>query len=213
MGNRHNWPREFAAVIGCERCSSATDRGLLRDHQENVPQPGFIGDNYWSRRVLLVGQNPGTPKSRLAADMPYTAALRSLREQPTEKNYEHLRKVLRDFIPKWPVHGNYFPLAEAGLALDDIAYCNVVRCRTSADGRPSDATAQTCAQNHLARWILLLSPHVVVFIGKWAFERGRSIVEKHGVPCDFMNRQRSLSSEVRSENRQRVASLVRQLSG
>lgn len=213
MSKRHNWPIEFADVIACTRCSSASDRALLRDHHENVPQPGFIGDNYWKRRVLLVGQNPGTPKSRLSADMPHTAALRALRDRPSANTYQDLRSVLRAFIPQWPVHGNYFPLAESGLTLDDIAYCNVVRCRTSADGRPSDLTALTCTQHHFARWVSLLEPRVVVFIGKWAFERGRNIVERYGIPCDFMNRQRSLSSVARDENRQRVASLVRQLSG
>jgi hypothetical protein len=79
MSNRHDWPREFAIVISCTRCSDATDRRLLRDAMENVPQPGFIGDNYWRCRVLLVAQNPGTAKSRqaLKEDMPHTAALRA----------------------------------------------------------------------------------------------------------------------------------------
>jgi len=213
MTNQASWPSEFAAVVACERCSVSTDRRLLRDPLENVPQPGFIGDNYPSRRVLLIGQNPGTPKSRLAADMPYTAALRALRDDPTEGPYQHLRKVLKTFIPQWPVHGNYFPLSECGLTLEDIAYCNVVRCRTTKDAMPSDHTARTCSQSHLARWVSLLAPRVVVFIGKWAFERGHSIVDRHGIPCDYMNRQRSLSSEARLENRERVSELVRRVAG
>jgi uracil-DNA glycosylase len=213
MSSVHDWPSEFSAVIGCARCSRATDAALLRDSGENVPQPGFIGENYWACRVLLVGQNPGTPKSRLSADMPYTSALRELRDRTTAKAYQDLHEILRVFIPQWPVHGSYFPLAESGLTLDDIAYCNVVRCRTTADARPSDLTASTCSQHHFARWVTFLNPRVVVFIGKWAFERGRNTVEIHGIPCDFMNRQRSLSSKARGENRERVASLVRKLRG
>jgi len=187
------------------------DRRLLRDSVENVPQPGFIGDNYSSHRVLLIGQNPGTPKSRLAADTPYTAALRALRDDPTEGRYQYLRQVLKGFIPQWPVHSNYFPLAECGLTIEDIAYCNVVRCRTIMNAMPSNRTALTCSQSHMARWVSLLSPRVVVFIGKWAFERGNTVVDRLGIPCDYMNRQRSLSPEARRENRERVSALVRLL--
>ena len=207
-----SWPKEFAVVVACERCSSSTDRRLLRDSLENVPQPGFIGDNYWSCRVLLIGQNPGTPKSRLAAAKPYTAALRALRDDPTEERYQHLHQVLKGGIPQWPV-GNYFPLAECSLTLEDIAYCNVVRCRTTMDALPSERTALTCSQSHLARWVSLLSPRVVVFIGKWAFEQGHTVVDRSGIPCDYMNRNRSLSSEARRENRKRVSSLVNRLAG
>lgn len=213
MDAQLSWPKEFAAVIACERCSGSTDRRLLRDSLENVPQPGFIGDNYWSRRVLLIGQNPGTPKSRRSeADRPYTAALRALRGNPTEGSYQHLRGVLKGIIPQWPV-GNYFSLAECGLTLEDIAYCNVVRCRTVRDASPSERTALTCSQSHLARWVFLLAPLVVVFIGRWAFERGHTVVDRSGIPCDYMNRQRSFSSEARRKNRDRVSALVRRLTG
>ena len=140
-------PELFASVIKCQECPA---RGpLLRDAGENVPQPGFVGSNYREKRVLLVGQNPGVPSPALAAaDVVYTAALRRVRATPTEESYADLQATLRAFVPTWPVHGRYFPLAEAGLSLDDIAYCNVVRCRTLANAKPTTSVASTCARTH-----------------------------------------------------------------
>jgi len=207
------WSQEFARVIGCEQCSSSTDRKLLRDEQENVPQPGWVGSNYDGTRLLLVGQNPGTPKSLATADRPYTNALRDLRDNVTEQQFQKLVSVLRSFIPQWPVHGNYFPLAESGLTLEDIAYCNIVRCRTHADSPPGTRLFANCLSLHFSRWLDLLQPRAVVFIGKWAAERGGPVVEAAGIPYRFMNRQRSLSSVERTENRNAVVQFVRAKGG
>jgi uracil-DNA glycosylase len=202
---------QFARIVGCARCTIANDRNLLRDADENVPQPGYIGANYPNTRVLLVGQNPkADPTSRLAAeDRHYTAALRALRDEPTAERYAALAKVLAEFIPRWPVHGGYFPLDECDLDLDDIAYCNVVRCRTMDDRIPGVQIFSACVREHFSRWLDYLSPKVVVFIGKRAWEGGNAAVEARGIPSAFMNRRRSLSSEERQANRAQVVSLVR----
>lgn len=213
MADGINWAAEFANVIACTKCTTQTCRNLLRDSQENVPQPGYIGPHYAKTRVLLVGQNPGTPKTLEVQDRPYTAALRALRDEPTEQRYAELSDVLKRFIATWPVTNNYFPLRECGLSLEDIAYCNVIRCRTVADKPPNDRLAAVCVSTHFERWLTLLQPRVVVFVGKWAWERGHSTVEKLGVPCAYMNRQRSLSSTERLANRQAVAELVRKCRG
>ena len=204
-----NWPAEFARVISCTTCSHATDRKILRDEGENVPQPGFIGANYWKHRVVLIGQNPGTSKTLKVPDKPYTAALRRLRESPTEAYYHELQTVLGAFIPQWPVHGNYFPLAECDLSLQDIAYFNVVRCRTQSDAMPGSSTVNNCINTHLGHWLDNLTPRVVIFIGKWASDRASQEVERRGIPFAFMNRQRSLSSLERVQNREAVVQLIR----
>jgi len=204
-----SWCAEFVKVISCTACSRATDSNILRDVDENVPQPGYVGENYWKQRVALVGQNPGTPKSLALQDRPYTAALRSLRDTPNEAKYRELNEVLQAFIPQWPVHGNYFPLAECGLSLRDIAYFNVVRCRTGGDAKPGINTVNSCLHIHFGRWLENLAPRVVVFIGKWAADRASQEVQRRGIPFAFMNRQRSLSSLERSQNREAVVQLVR----
>ncbi|MBW7931349.1 MAG: hypothetical protein H3C57_08645 [Gammaproteobacteria bacterium] len=213
MNQPISWHDEFTRVISCDRCTTASDRHLLRDAAENVPQPGYIGRNYHRTGVLLIGQNPGTPKTLAEADKPYTRALRQLRDEPTVDRYRELSSILDQFIPRWPVHGNYFPLSECGLALNDIAYFNVVRCRTSRDAKPAMRTVATCKAEHFSRWLSLLTPRVVVFIGKWAADQAGHLVEDAGIPCAFMNRQRSLSSHERNANRRVVVDLVRRYRG
>lgn len=204
-----HWPTEYARVISCQVCTRHSDASLLRDDEENVPQPGYVGVNYLSRRVLLVGQNPATPKSLAERDKTYTAALRALRDEPTDGRLKDLEQELVRFIPKWPVHGTYFPLKPAGLALSDIAYFNLVRCRTVSDKRPASSTVRHCTSAHWGRWLDLLQPRVVVFIGKWAAGHGAAELEARRIPHAFMNRQRSLSSADRAANVQEVIHLVR----
>lgn len=69
-----------------------------------------VGSNYDQHRVLLIGQNQGTPKSLGNLDRSYMAALRSLRYKPTQANYLNLVKVLTAPIRQCPVHGSYIPL-------------------------------------------------------------------------------------------------------
>jgi hypothetical protein len=71
-----SWSAEFAKVISCAACSRATDSNIVRDADENVPQPGYIGETYWKHRIALVGRNPEKPKTLELQDQPYTFALR-----------------------------------------------------------------------------------------------------------------------------------------
>lgn len=204
-----NWPAEFFRVTSCQLCTNTQAAHLLRDEGENLPQPGYVGMQYWTRRVLLVGQNPALPPQRLVAeDRPYTTALRKLRHAPTIESYAHLHSMVRQFVPRWPVHGSYFPLDECGLTLDEIAYCNLVRCRTVGNHAPSAQMTTTCVR-HFGRWLELLQPCVVVFIGKWAHDRGMQEVQSRGIPFAFINRQRSLSTEDRTRNRKRVVETIK----
>ena len=100
MNSTVHWVSEFAKVVACTKCTRWTATQLLRDDEENVPQPGYIGARYANTRVMLVGQNPGVPNilALAVADRPYTQALRDLRDLPSEENYANLQNVLRKFI-------------------------------------------------------------------------------------------------------------------
>ena len=113
------------------------DSILVRDKCTNLPQPGYIGKNYEKFRALLIGQNPGIcPPSRRQNDLIYMQALLNLAVKPSIYTYENLYQILLGVLPKWPVNRNYFPLEECGIGLEDIAYCNVVRCRTGENRKP-----------------------------------------------------------------------------
>lgn len=207
------WHTEFAKIITCANCTRSTCRHILRNRDENIPQPGYIGARYVESLVLLVGQNPGTPKSLEVQDRPYTASLRALRDTPTPQRYAELSAVLKHFIPQWPVTNKYFPLSECKLSLEDISYCNVIRCRTDSDRKPNQLLAQECIKEHFVNWLHMLSPNVVIFIGKWAWEQGHNAVDELGIPCLYMNRQRNLPADKRAANRNEVAALVRKYRG
>ena len=66
----------------------------------------------------------------------------------------------------------------------------------------------TCLDAHFGRWLDHLSPSVVVFIDKWAADRASAQVHKRGIPFAFMNRQRSLVTFDRLENRKAVVQIV-----
>jgi uracil-DNA glycosylase len=118
--------------------------------------------------------------------------------------------ILRKSIPEWRVHGNYFPLEESGLTLQDIAYFNLVRCRTLNNSRPRVGVVRNCL-GHFERWLMLLQPKVLIFIGKWAHDRAGRVASARGVPIGCINRDRSLNASERAANRDQVASLVRKV--
>jgi len=216
-----DWPRHFAEVVSCTKCTKQSCKALLRDEVENVPQPGFIGRNYDRKRVMLVGQNPAITKSEQArhADMPYTKALRILRDDPTAATLDSLLLVAYEFMPTWRVTQAYFPLHECGLSLDELAYVNLIRCRTArlnrdtnrlGDARPNRKLTENCVTEHFEKWVRELAPRVIVFLGKFAWDGGRHVAASRNVPADYLNRARSHSGDLRRADRERVAALVRQ---
>ena len=68
--------------------------------------------------------------------------------------------------------------------------------------------ALQCAETHFARWLDLLKPRAIVFIGRWAHDRGARFAHERSIPYDFINRERSLPSAARLENRQRVVAFI-----
>lgn len=204
-----DWPSEFGHILSCDRCDATTYSHLLRDDEQNIPQPGRIGRNYFKSRVLFVGRNPATPKALAPVDCQHTETFRSLRDEQTTSRYESLITQMGDFMPMWPIVNQHFPLEECGLSLEDIAYCNVVRCRTSGDRPPGIKVTRNCVTEHFHRWVKLLDPLVVVFIGKWAHDQANSVLTEYGVPSTYVNCKRGLSMFERVTNRREVAALVK----
>jgi hypothetical protein len=169
---RSDLPDAFARVVNCSRCTTEDCPTLLRDSHENVPQPGYVGARCEESRILLAGQNPGKcPHRFVKRDAEYTKALRDLAATPNESVFLALSAVLERFVPEWPIHGSYFPLRECGLKLDQIAYCNVVRCRTRRNAAPGPRVVRACIETHFGPWLDLLAPRAVVFVLKWAHDR------------------------------------------
>ena len=201
--------KEFSRVISCDYCARNNYPKLLRDDSLNLPQPGYIGSHYQNTRVLLVGQNPGSPADPSAHDSEFTDTQVALRDKADVRSLTRHKSVLDRIMPKWAVVQNYFPLAECGLQLDDIAYINVVRCRTIKNAKPGRAITQACINNHFIRWLDWLAPRVVVCIGKKAHDNVNSLLSSCRIPNGFINRWRSLSTTEREQNKKQVVDLVR----
>lgn len=196
----------YCRVLECERCSRSK---VLRDSFENIPQPGYIGRNYEKYRVLLIGQNPGICPPRMKnKDLVYMEALRNLWIHKDNSSYDKLYQTLLQFIPDWPVQKKFFPLYECDLGLEDICYCNIVRCRTFDNKIPSIGTTQNCINEHLIKFIDGIVPKVIVFIGKWAYIQLNTKLYKRPIKLTYMNRDRSLSSDKRNRNRNEVIKTV-----
>ena len=163
---------------------------------------------------MFIGQNPGvSPERAYEQDRRLADALGTLARQPTPDTYRALCSVLEVFMHSWSITQTYVPLAECGLALEDVAYLNVARCRTAGNGSVPPRMADNCVSGHLGRWLDVLEPRVVVFLGKWAHQQAVALVEQRKIPHAFINRQRSLSGEERSRNRAEVVRLVKEVAG
>lgn len=200
---------QFSNVINCRLCQNICVKNLLLDSDLNLPQPGYVGEDYLKSKVLLIGQNPGvSAPSQSHNDIRYNKALDNLKI-PSNRAMTEMQSVLTQIIPSWPVAGKYFPLVDCQLELKDIAYFNLVRCRTKGNSPPNKRMTQMCVNSHVEDWLKFLKPRVVICIGKWSHDRISPKLDEIGIPHSYMNRMRSLSSEERKENKQRVVALVR----
>ena len=95
--------KEFSRVISCDYCARNNYPKLLRDDSLNLPQPGYIGSNYENTRVLLVGQNPGSPSDPSAHDREFTEAQMALRDKADVRSLTRHKSVLDRIMPKWAV--------------------------------------------------------------------------------------------------------------
>ena len=204
-----NWQeiaQKFAKVVLCEECDPNQVPNLLRNETFDVPQPGYIGRDYEKKRVLLVGQNPGkSPPQRKKQDEKYAEYLKGVAQEPNEANMKILHDFLFGDIQTWDVW-NYFPLKEANLQFGDIAYLNLVRCRTNCNSPPTAGLWRVCRREHFEPWLDWLKPNVVVCIGKWSHDRVKDSLAR-GIPHDFV--QRRTSSIEHRNNLERVARLIK----
>jgi hypothetical protein len=129
---RSDHAEAFAGTVG-----SAIDRSHGHDR---LPQPGFVGSRYQPRGIMILGQNPGNDaigKGGSAADLHQYDILGRLRdavdtEAATAASKELMAALGSAVMPTWLIVQNVvWPLLTAlDLALDDIAYTNLVKFRT-----------------------------------------------------------------------------------
>jgi uracil-DNA glycosylase len=198
-----------ADVVRCTACAACGVSSLLRDDHFDVPQPGYVGESYSKGGVMFIGQNPGTsPERSREDDTKHAEILLALSHDPSVERFVALRSFLEAFMRTWAITQRYLPLGRFGLELEEIAYVNVARCRTKKNAAPSPRMAERCMTLHLERWLDVLQPRVVVFLGKWAHDAAAVVVERRGITFGFINRDRSLPGAERERNLSTIAALL-----
>ena len=200
----------FKAIINCRQCSGINN--ILCDDNFNLPQPGYVGKNYAQKRVLLIAQNPGDcqPGHKLFDQaQTYARIIKQFSDDIDKKQFDLLNDFLAKFIPTWPLF-NKIPLNEAGITINDIAYINLIHCRTFQNKSVPVKCARNCIETHFMNTLNVLKPNVVISLGKWANDRVSNILTEANIPHSYINRLRNLSSEKREVNKKEVISLIKE---
>ena len=155
---------------------SAIDRSHGHDR---LPQPGFVGSRYQPQGILILGQNPGNDaigKGKSAADLHQYEILRRLRdavdtEAAVAASHELMAALGSTVMPTWLIVQNVvWPLLAAlNLALDDIAYTNLVKFRTFDSSFASRIYDRPWADT--SKQICLLEPSVIIALGIGTYDQ------------------------------------------
>jgi uracil-DNA glycosylase len=201
----------FLNVSRCTYCKGTPS--VLSDSQ-NLPQAGFIGKQYAKSKILLIGQNPGissnVEKFR-QQNIEHSALISHLNERADVASYEALAEALKGYLREWPIKKKYFP---AAMEMDNLAFINLVRCRTQNNKAPGERTVTTCIDAHLIKWIEWLKPNAIVFLGKWAFDQFQqnpslcNIRAKYAGKLFCINRDRSLNTAKLKVQKQWLAEFI-----
>lgn len=178
---------EFPKIVACRQCPLKTNENVLRDGDSNIPQPGIIGTEYFNRKKkrLYIGQNPKVNKNsnHEQYDKKYIFHLKQIKPTSSNEELSEIYSVMLDNIKQWNYSDN-FPFGQH--EYKNIAFFNFVRCRRKdEDKSPTKITARRCCV-HLARWIELLQPDIITFIGKWACR------QYHHLYCNILSDTRKI---------------------
>lgn len=150
----------FRMAVGCEACFEDKRLGLERAFVD-VPQPRYIGPNYWdsSVRVVILLINPGAGNGDLR-DQVFRDRLRRYRSGDACKLEEILHE---DQPPDWRRFRPFY-FRDLGLRADEIAVANVAWCSTNGNKYPKEMLDR-CFRGHTSDLLQLLSPDVILLSG------------------------------------------------
>jgi uracil-DNA glycosylase len=125
----------------------------------------------------------------MAADVPYINALREVSDGASLDRMHDVLKVSSEAFV-------YYRSFGFDVDMERVAYINAVRCRTAGNAAPGKAVIQAC-RTHLARWLDVLRPRGVVYLGTFAETHTSDLLRQRNIQYVAISRQRSLASEQR----------------
>ena len=187
-----------------EKC---TPKHLL--HDAATMFAGYVGADYRSGSgLLLLAINPGgggdAYERRTAEDQVFIPLLMKFKEAgPTEivESFERVNTVFMRIVRGWKIWTILEPtLDAAGVALEDVAYMNIVPYRTRGNKTPPAAVRERAWKRIVEPSLDLLAPRAIVAIGKKAGNvMGRWYAGDRPVYCvPRTNGDRYVSAEAKS---------------
>lgn len=139
-----------------------------------VPQFGYVGADYRSLRVLLLGINPGNgPKranDRSQGDKQMMPALHRFSEIRSPESFLEAQSAYKCVCQSWAVWGRHCDelLTNAGLSIDQIAYSNCLPWRTASESAFGRSTEKQAARLYAIPLVEELEPRIIIAVGKKA---------------------------------------------
>ncbi|WP_294537569.1 hypothetical protein [uncultured Rhodoblastus sp.] len=179
-------------------------RSALLSRDDLTPQFGYVGAQYSSTNILLLGINPGNgPRNdfRTPADERMMPELLRFAQNPTELNYVQATRAYMSECRSWPVWQRHCAevLGSGKLSFEQIGYSNCLPWRTASESSFSENVARKAAEFYVRPLIEELNPCLIVAMGK---ARVLSILEMTGLSLPKIivwNRSRAATDSVKRE--------------
>jgi hypothetical protein len=146
-------------------------RSALLQGDDLAPQFVYVGAQYSSTRILLIGINPGNgPRNdiRTPDDARMMPAILRFAQNPTEQNFVEASRAYMSECQRWPVWKRHCAevIGAGKLSFDEIAYSNCLPWRTASKSGFSDDVARKAAELYVRPLIEELNPILIVAMGK-----------------------------------------------
>jgi hypothetical protein len=179
-------------------------RSALLSGDDRTPQFGFVGAQYHSTRILLLGINPGNaPRNdiRTPEDARMMPAILRFAQNPSEQNFTDAMRAYMSECQKWPVWKRHCAevIGAGKISFEQIAYSNCLPWRTASESKFSEFVAKKTAELYVRPLIEELKPSLIVAMGK---KRVAPILEMTGLSLPKLiiwNRSQALTEPVRWE--------------
>ena len=179
----------FASIFKCPCYAQCRTRFEALDG-EFQPQPGFIGKRYFEAkcRVVIVAQNPGhaSISSHTPDEQHMYALWQSVANTQGAADFDTTMDFIGGFMKTWPIIQRARLQENYSVALEDIAYLNVLKCKTKENQRPSNEIYQTCLEQTTRKQLQALAPHYLLCFGKDTYTQIAPLAGQLRIRCNWI---------------------------
>lgn len=157
-------------VLKCKRCegNKCKELGISYEKIDYHNLPLIVGRNYSKskKRVCIIAQNPGeSTKQSIDEEQTHLQKFyRSEKNKDYEAFCEFMVKERFSGVKKWKLFDNFHVLTNLDILPSQIAFTNVVKCRTTDNNGLGQPLIRKCSY-HLENEIKALEPKFVITLG------------------------------------------------